>query len=122
MSGAVPVVTKLNGITDMIITNGVDGVLVAPGDMEGYSQAIIGLLNNEEKLHTFSAAAQKTARERYSLERMLDEYEKLFEEEDDREHLPCRSTLGWFKETSVEVMKKGVNSKWVFKRVKEIFK
>jgi hypothetical protein len=66
-----------------------------------------------------SEAARKVAVEKFSMDRMLDDYENLFEEKDDRGELPRRGMLGWFKEAITEVIKKGVDRKWLMKRARE---
>lgn len=122
MSGVVPVVSRISGITDDIIDDGVNGLLIEPDDKEGFSSAIIYLFKNPEKLASISAAAEETAVRKYSIERMLDEYGKLFAEDDDRDKIPCRGTLGWFKEAFGEVISHGVDRKWVANRALGLFK
>jgi glycosyltransferase involved in cell wall biosynthesis len=122
LSGTVPVVSKLRGITDDIIDDNVTGMLIEPDDVKGFAKAIVHLLKNPKILRSMSDAARAVATERYSVGRMLDDYESLFAEADDREHMAHANTFRWIKETFVEVMKHGVDRKWFFNRAKEIWK
>ena len=122
MSGAVPVVSRIKGVTDDIVDDGVNGLLVEPDDTEGFADAIICLLNSPEKLISMSAAARETAVRRYSAERMIDAYEGLFAEDDDREKILCRGTLGWIIETMGEVINRGIDRKWLVRRALELWK
>ncbi len=117
LSRVVPVVSRLRGITDDIIDDGKTGVLVTPGDMKGYAESIIHLLKNPEKLRSMSRAARVAAEEKYSMARMLDAYESLFGEEDDRELTPCRGTLGWLRETIGEVTKRDIDGRLPLKHL-----
>jgi len=122
MSGAVPVVSRIKGVTDEIVSDGITGLLIEPGDTGGFADAIASLLKNPEKLISMSEAARETAVSRYSTEKMLDAYEKLFAEEDDRVTMPCRSTIGWVTETIGEKVKKGIGRRWLLNRAKGIWK
>lgn len=69
MSYGVPVVvTPVGGIPDLI-HSGENGALVTPGDIEGFSRAIIELLKNEDGIRArFSTAARDTVRAKCGLE------------------------------------------------------
>ncbi|HEY4086007.1 MAG TPA: glycosyltransferase family 4 protein [Bryobacteraceae bacterium] len=69
MSYGVPVVmTPVGGIPDLI-QSGENGILVTPGDIGGFSRAIIELLKNEDGIRArFSTAARDTVRVRCGLE------------------------------------------------------
>lgn len=62
-----------------IIRQGVDGVLVAPGDAGALAAALDGLMGNEA-LRARMAARATEARERFSLERVAAMWESLFAE------------------------------------------
>lgn len=108
--GAVPVVTRLDGITDQIVEDGKSGMLVAVDDVEGYTNAIIGLAKDSNRLASFSRNAVLSAKERFSLTRMLDDYERLFDEADTRSPKITASTLGWLLEVAREVAKRKLAS------------
>ena len=122
LCGAVPVVSHLPGITDDIIEDGVTGTLVESGNVEGFADAIVGLLKDPERLVLMSEAARESAVQRYSVERMLDAYEVLFDEDDDRERMPRRGTIGWIREMIGEVIDRGIDRQWLVNRAKEIWK
>ena len=121
LCGAVPVVSHLAGITDHIIEDGVTGILVKPGNSEGFAKAVINLLNSPLSLSYISEAARAAASDKYSTDRMLDAYEKLFAEPDDRMAMPRRSTFGWIVETFADKVKTGIDRQWLFNRGKELW-
>lgn len=104
--GTVPVVSRLDSITDHIVEDGKNGILVTVGDVEGYANAIISLARDQFKLSSFSKNAVLSAREHFSLTRMLDDYEKLFDENDTRPPKSIVSTLGWVLVIAREVAKR----------------
>jgi glycosyltransferase involved in cell wall biosynthesis len=63
--GCVPVVTRVSG-TAAVIADGRNGVTVAVGDMEGMAAVLAHLARNRAELDRMSAAAHRTALERYS--------------------------------------------------------
>ena len=117
MSGTVPVVSKIKGVTDDIVSHGITGSLIEPDDTEGFADAIVDLLKNPVKLISMSEAARETAAHRYSSQKMLDAYETLFGEDDNRQNIPCKGTVGWMMEAIQEVMKKGIDRTWISNRI-----
>jgi glycosyltransferase involved in cell wall biosynthesis len=71
MSYGVPVVaTPVGGIPDLI-HSGENGILITPGDIGGFSRAIIELLKNQHGIRAqLSTAARETVRARCGLERV----------------------------------------------------
>jgi glycosyltransferase involved in cell wall biosynthesis len=122
LCGTVPVVSRLMGITDDIVEDGVTGTLVESGNVEGFANAIASLIENPEKLISMSKTAREAAVHRYSAERMLDAYEALFAEGDDRERMPRQRTFGWIAETIGEKVRNGIDRQWIVNRAKEIWK
>jgi glycosyltransferase involved in cell wall biosynthesis len=122
MSGTVPVVSRIRGVTDDIVSDGVNGLLIEPDDTEGFADAIANLLKNPERLNSMSEAARETAIRKYSVDKMLDSYETLFAEDDDRENLPRRGTAGWFSEAIREKINNGLDRRWLFERTKGIWR
>jgi glycosyltransferase involved in cell wall biosynthesis len=120
LSGAVPVVSKLPGITDRIVQDGVTGFIEEIGDVPGFAAAVIKLLKDPALLRCMSEAARTTAVAGYSTGKMIDAYQSLFEEDDDREDMPRCGALGWVRETMGELMKKGIKLKWLIDRAREI--
>lgn len=65
-SAGLPLVgMKATGV-DEVIEDGVNGVLVADGDVEAMATAIVSLLRDSERAHRLGTAAQKLALERYN--------------------------------------------------------
>lgn len=80
-SGLPCVASRLPGATDVVITDGDDGVLVAPGDVEAFASAIDRLLGDHQAAAALGARARATVTARYSdadvAERWLDAYETV---------------------------------------------
>lgn len=60
-----------------IITNGENGILVAPDDEEGMATAVNTLLNNKELREKFSKEGFKKVNE-FAIEKIIPQYEELF--------------------------------------------
>lgn len=116
MSGAVPVVSRLAGITDSIITDNETGLLVEVDNVEGFSSAIIQLLSNNDRLALMKKSAQKHAQEKFSQQRMINDYERLFAEEDNRPVLPKRGKAGWSLEVLREIMRRNPDGSYRFQK------
>jgi glycosyltransferase involved in cell wall biosynthesis len=122
MSGVVPVVARLKGVTDEIVDDGTTGMLVQHDDTTAFAAAIVELLKNPAKLRAMSASGRATAVQRYSAEKMLDRYEALFSEDDDRREITSRSAFGWLNEAFGEVLRRGVDRRWLMNRALEIWR
>jgi len=120
LSGCVPVVSRLAGITDEIVDAGSTGFLVDPADSAGFADIIIRLAQDTPRREACAAAGRAAAEIRFSTGRMLDAYESLFARQDDRRR-PRRSSLaGWAAETAREVLGDGLDPRWLGRRVREI--
>ena len=122
LSGTVPIVSRLKGITDNIIHDNVTGFLVEPDDVKGFAESIIYLLKNPERLKAMSDKTVFSAAKDYSASRMIDDYELLFAEDDDRDHISPKNGFGWLSETIGVILKHGVDWKWIKNRIPEILK
>ena len=69
MAQALPVVTGRSGGLPDLITDGVDGVLFDPGDLDAHAETLLRLGRDPAERQRLGEAAWATARERYSLER-----------------------------------------------------
>jgi glycosyltransferase involved in cell wall biosynthesis len=106
MSGVVPVVSRLNGITDQLVQHNETGILVTPRDIEGFAGALDRIHRDRGLLQTMSHEAQKAAEEKFSVETMVDNYELLFAESDDREVRKKMGRFAWYGKTAVQFLHK----------------
>ena len=72
------VASRVGGIQDQI-ADGDSGMLVDPGDVEGFGAAVSGLLSDRNRAERMGAAAQARVREEFLGVRHLTEYVDLFE-------------------------------------------
>jgi glycosyltransferase involved in cell wall biosynthesis len=79
-AGSVPVATRLQGITDMIVADGVSGFLCPMGDTRAFAEKIAWLSRHRDRLGQMSAQARKRVREAFSHEQMSAAYDALFTE------------------------------------------
>ena len=79
-SSAAVVATETEGARELI-TEGETGLLVPIGDVDALARTILRLLTNADERMRLGHAAQKTAAANFSLERMIDETEKIYEAE-----------------------------------------
>lgn len=70
--------TSVGGIPE-VITDGVDGYLVQPGDKKLLNAAILRVLENEGAVRAVSSEARMTIENRFSSSRMIDEYMGVYE-------------------------------------------
>jgi glycosyltransferase involved in cell wall biosynthesis len=76
----VPVVATATGGARSLIEDGVNGLLFPRGDVRAMAAAISSLLADEERRLTLAAQAQRSVRERFSLGRMVEATERVYEE------------------------------------------
>ena len=81
MAAGVPVVASATGGILELIESDRNGVLVPPGNVEALADAIVRLLDDPAHAERLGAAARETVRQRYSFERMVDGFERLYESE-----------------------------------------
>ena len=77
--GVPPIGTAAGGVPELI-TDGRDGFIEPVGDLDRQAQRAIALLTDENLHARMSAAARKTAAERFSADRIIPEYERYYEE------------------------------------------
>ena len=78
MAGSVPVVSRIAGITDYIVDDGVTGLLCDIGDESAFASAITRLHGDRPLLERLGTAAASVARKRFTSARMGADYERLF--------------------------------------------
>lgn len=80
MACGLPVIASgIGGIVD-IVEDGKSGILFEPGDVSGLAAGIIKLLNDDRLRQGLGVEARKRIVERFSIDRVADEYIKLYEE------------------------------------------
>lgn len=78
INGAVPVTTLIEGVTDEIISNGVDGYLVSKDSTKEFVDKISSLLENDTLLTAMSTAAKQKAEKEFTLSKMGQSYLQCF--------------------------------------------
>ena len=73
----------ISGGPEEIVTPGVDGELIPPGDAKAIADAVLRLARDPDRRGALAAAAADTVRRRFSLEAQTGRYEAL-----------CRELLG----------------------------
>ena len=77
-SGLPCVATELSGITDAVIEDGVNGLLIPPRDVGALEQALRGLLQERSRAQALGRQARHTVEERYALRRTADRYLDIY--------------------------------------------
>jgi glycosyltransferase involved in cell wall biosynthesis len=75
----VPVATRVGGVPELI-TEGVDGYLEAPGDVDAQAAHVTELLTDEKLHRTMSRAARSTAVDNFCTEKIIPLYEQYYDE------------------------------------------
>lgn len=70
--------TRIGGIPEVIV-EGENGYIVELGDTDAAAEKAIALLQDEEKLQAFSEAAERHANEQFRAEKIVAQYEALYE-------------------------------------------
>lgn len=80
MAVGVPVIAARAGGVPEIISDGVDGLLAAPGDVEGYVRALRRLRGESGLNALLASAGRRTVGERFTLQHALERWERLMTE------------------------------------------
>ncbi|MCC6235885.1 MAG: glycosyltransferase family 4 protein [Verrucomicrobiales bacterium] len=78
MAVGVPVIAARAGGVPEIVAHELNGMLATPGDLPAYSAALGRLIQDSEFRHRMAEAGRRTVVERFSLERVVDDFESLF--------------------------------------------
>jgi len=76
-AGKPVVATRVGGIPD-VVRDGEDGFLVAPGDVEALADRLAELATDDALRERMGKAARARVRERYSVERLVDDVDRLY--------------------------------------------
>lgn len=77
--GVPPVATRVGGVPELV-TDGVDGFLGEPGDIETHTARVASLLLDERLHARMAAAARETAEKRFCTSRIIPLYESFYQE------------------------------------------
>jgi glycosyltransferase involved in cell wall biosynthesis len=78
LAGGRPVVaTRVGGVPD-VVRDGVDGFLVDPGDIDAMAERLARLAADPPLRHRMGEAGRASVHERYSVERLLDDVDRLY--------------------------------------------
>ncbi len=105
LCGAVPVVTRLRGVTDCLVDHGRSGFLVERDDVAGFADAVCALLGASALFNVFSEFSASEARARFSHGRMIEDYERIFVAPDSEPRKKRRSAAGWLAELLPEMIR-----------------
>lgn len=73
-----PVISTAVGDIPSIIQDGVDGILVPSNDVDALADAIVDLIENEDKRNELASAGWKLAKEKFSIKSMIGGIEKIY--------------------------------------------
>jgi glycosyltransferase involved in cell wall biosynthesis len=79
MAAGRPVVVTRSGGPQEIVEDGRTGILVPPADPNALASRICELLGNPELAAMFSRNARAEVKDKFSLKKMVNEYESLYE-------------------------------------------
>jgi L-malate glycosyltransferase len=79
-SGTPVIGTNAGGLPE-VVKNGETGVLCGVGDVDGMAGAAIGLLSDERRWNAMSRAGAADARERFSMDDIVERYEEVYKRE-----------------------------------------
>jgi len=78
--GCVPVVSRLEGITDVATNNGQTGLLIGVGDVEGFAQAVHELYTNKDMWLSMSTTGHLMVADKFSAKSEKEAYIKLIDD------------------------------------------
>ena len=106
MCGVVPIVSRLPGITDQLVQPEETGLLVSPRDIAGFAEAIERIHGDTELYRAMSLKARRMSAETLSSDGMLDRYESLFAEPEEKQRKRKLGMPQWYGEAVVQFLLK----------------
>jgi N-acetyl-alpha-D-glucosaminyl L-malate synthase BshA len=76
--GVVPVATRVGGVPELI-TDGEDGFLEAPGNIDAQAARVVTLLTDDDLQYRMAMAGRWNASERFCSEKIIAQYERYYE-------------------------------------------
>jgi glycosyltransferase involved in cell wall biosynthesis len=92
---AVPTVATDVGSVSEAVDDGRSGVLVPPGDIVAFTAAVTGLFADPSKRRRMGVAAYRLVKERYSMERIVARFQRLYEHLCGRESSAEQQVQAW---------------------------
>jgi N-acetyl-alpha-D-glucosaminyl L-malate synthase BshA len=80
LATGVPVIGTNTGGLPEVVRDGETGILRPPGDVDGMAAAALALLRDRERWQAMSRLAARDARERFSMDDVVEEYERFYEQ------------------------------------------
>ena len=81
MACGLPVVsTKINGVTDWVVTDGINGLLVEPGIRDDLGKAIKRILSDAVLAESLGLQARETILDNFSINKVAESYLQLYSE------------------------------------------
>jgi glycosyltransferase involved in cell wall biosynthesis len=80
MASGLPIVSTAAGGVPDLFESGKHGILVPPGDVQGLSNAMTFLLQNQEARRSLGTAAARRARNKFDVATMVQDYEEMYEQ------------------------------------------
>ena len=81
LASGTPVIGANAGGLPEVVKNGETGALCGVGDVDGMARVAVDLLTDEQKWDAMSRAAAADARERFSMDDIVERYEQLYKRE-----------------------------------------
>ena len=78
MAAGLPVVASGTGGMVELVEHGVNGLLVPPGDADALATALLALMRTPDLADRLGSAARSTIETRYSFDRMIREFDRLY--------------------------------------------
>jgi glycosyltransferase involved in cell wall biosynthesis len=93
MASGLPIVSTAAGGVPDLFESGREGFIVRPRDVQGLSASMVFLLGNREARQSMGMAAARRARENFDVSRMVQAYERLYENLVHHSHRMNRESL-----------------------------
>ncbi len=81
--GVVPIATRTGGLPE-VVTDGEDGFLEAPGDIEAQARRVVSLCTDDQLHYRMAKAGRWNAAERFCADKIIPLYERFYREVLDR--------------------------------------
>jgi glycosyltransferase involved in cell wall biosynthesis len=88
MAAGKPVVATYAGSNPESVIDGVTGILVPPKDPESLAKAIFELMESPEKSRMMGEMGKQRAKEYFSIEKMVHEYEEFYDSFENKTQTP----------------------------------